>query len=415
MNGVVANGGAVVADGVVPKAESPRRSGKRSMPEAPADNDDGGDELHLHSTDVPCKQCTAAKLRDGSPNKRPREGSVVSPEATDERLEALSASIPSRVAEDAAVAGGGQAGVVGVIGGGGGGGAAAAAEATSGAGGNGSASAVDILQDAATASAAATASGASSRQHGRSRSRSSSSSSTGSNKLESSTQGGAGGAGGAGGGVLSSALVRGGLSSSSSSSEKQQQQEEDRMAKMRGAVRTMLECLGEDPDREGLMRTPERVAKAMLFFTEGYAKSLKSIVNGAIFEENHHEMVVVRNIDLHSLCEHHMVPFIGKCHIGYIPKRKVVGLSKLARIVDMFARRLQVQERLTKQIAQAVMDILSPLGVAVVIECSHMCMVMRGVQKSGASTVTSSVLGAFQKDPRTRSEFFSHIRGQSSC
>jgi len=148
----------------------------------------------------------------------------------------------------------------------------------------------------------------------------------------------------------------------------------------------------------------------MLFFTEGYSKSIQTIVNGAVFEENHHEMVVVRNIDVHSLCEHHMVPFIGRVHIGYIPKRKVIGLSKLARIVDMFARRLQVQERLTKQIAQAVMDVLAPLGVAVVIEASHMCMVMRGVQKTGASTVTSAVLGAFQKDPRTRAEFFSHIR-----
>ena len=148
----------------------------------------------------------------------------------------------------------------------------------------------------------------------------------------------------------------------------------------------------------------------MLFFTEGYSKSIQTIVNGAVFEENHQEMVVVRNIDVHSLCEHHMVPFIGRVHIGYIPKGKVIGLSKLARIVDMFSRRLQVQERLTKQIAQAVMDVLAPLGVAVVIESSHMCMVMRGVQKTTAKTVTSCMLGSFRHDPKTREEFLHFTR-----
>ncbi|GMF14519.1 unnamed protein product [Phytophthora fragariaefolia] len=154
------------------------------------------------------------------------------------------------------------------------------------------------------------------------------------------------------------------------------------------------------------------MAKALLYNTKSYGQSLADVLNDAVFQEDHDEMVIVRDIDLHSMCEHHMVPFTGKVHIGYIPDGKVLGLSKLARVSDVFARRLQVQERLTKQIAQAVMAAIEPKGVAVVIEATHMCIVMRGVEKSGASTVTSSVLGVFKSDPRTRSEFMSLIHSR---
>ncbi len=181
-------------------------------------------------------------------------------------------------------------------------------------------------------------------------------------------------------------------------------------AEMRQAVRTLLIGLGEDPDREGLIDTPKRVVKALKFLTSGYNQSLDELLNGAVFHENTNEMVLVRDIDLFSSCEHHILPILGRAHVAYIPNGKVIGLSKVARICEMYARRLQVQERLTAQIADALQGLLQPQGVAVVVEATHMCMVMRGVQKPGSWTVTSAMKGVFADDARTRQEFMSLIR-----
>ncbi|KAH7303267.1 hypothetical protein B0I35DRAFT_446880 [Stachybotrys elegans] len=182
-----------------------------------------------------------------------------------------------------------------------------------------------------------------------------------------------------------------------------------RLDRMKGAVRTLLECVGEDPDREGLLATPERYAKAMLFFTKGYQENVRDIINNAIFQEGHNEMVVVKDIDVFSVCEHHLVPFTGKMHIGYIPRNAVIGISKLPRIAEMFARRLQIQERLTREVANAIFEVLQPQGVGVVMESSHLCMVMRGVEQTSSSTITSCVLGCFEKREKTRNEFLSLI------
>ncbi|KAJ2943078.1 hypothetical protein O0L34_g18769 [Tuta absoluta] len=181
---------------------------------------------------------------------------------------------------------------------------------------------------------------------------------------------------------------------------------------MANSYRLLLTGLGEDPERQGLLKTPERAAKAMLFFTKGYDQSLEDVLNNAIFDEDTDEMVVVKDIEMFSMCEHHLVPFYGKVSIGYLPQGKILGLSKLARIVEIFSRRLQVQERLTKQIALAVTQAVQPAGVAVVIEGVHMCMVMRGVQKINSKTVTSTMLGVFRDDPKTREEFLNLVHSK---
>jgi len=170
-------------------------------------------------------------------------------------------------------------------------------------------------------------------------------------------------------------------------------------------VRRQLELIGEDPDREGLLKTPERVAASLDYLTQGYAMSVEDVIGDALFDESHENMVMVRDIELYSLCEHHMLPFYGKAHIAYIPNGRIVGLSKLPRVVDVFARRLQVQERLTEQVAQALSDVLAPRGVGVVIEAYHLCMMMRGVQKQNSRTITSSLRGVFREDRATRDEF----------
>jgi GTP cyclohydrolase IA len=177
------------------------------------------------------------------------------------------------------------------------------------------------------------------------------------------------------------------------------------LAEYESLVRRQLELLGEDADREGLLKTPSRVANAMAWLTRGYEMSASDVIGDAIFEENADGMVMVRDIELYSMCEHHMLPFFGKAHIAYIPDGRVVGLSKLARVVDVFARRLQVQERMTAQIAEALSDVLKPKGVGVVIECAHMCMAMRGVEKQNSKTITSALLGNFRSDAKTREEF----------
>ena len=172
---------------------------------------------------------------------------------------------------------------------------------------------------------------------------------------------------------------------------------------------SLLKEIGEDPNRDGLLRTPSRVAKSWEFFSRGYNQNLEDIINNAIFEEDAKDMVIVRDIEFFSLCEHHLLPFFGKAHVGYIPNGKVVGLSKIPRIIDMFSRRLQVQERLTHQVAEVLQDVLNPIGVAVVMEGRHMCMQMRGVEKQNSFASTSAMLGQFRKSSETRSEFLSII------
>lgn len=179
---------------------------------------------------------------------------------------------------------------------------------------------------------------------------------------------------------------------------------------MEDEFKKIIEQIGEDPTREGLVKTPERASRAMSFLTQGYGQTLDSILNGAVFESDSDEMVIVKDIELYSMCEHHLLPFIGKCHVAYLPQGKVIGLSKVARIVDMYARRLQIQESLTKQIADAVQKVTAGQGVGVVVESQHLCMMMRGVEKQNSTMTTSVMLGRFKKDINTRNEFLSLIR-----
>lgn len=179
-----------------------------------------------------------------------------------------------------------------------------------------------------------------------------------------------------------------------------------------GNIQTFLKSIGEDPNRDGLQKTPQRYLKAFEFMTKGYGESVEKVINGALFDAPYSEMVIVKDIELYSMCEHHMLPFFGKAHVGYIPNGKILGLSKIARIVDLFARRLQVQERLTSQISESFMKHLNPLGVGVVIEASHLCMMMRGVEKQNATAQTSSLLGVFQEQA-TRTEFFNLLKLRS--
>ncbi len=180
------------------------------------------------------------------------------------------------------------------------------------------------------------------------------------------------------------------------------------------SIRNILKQIGEDPEREGLRRTPQRFAEAIRFLTQGYGQKPEELLNGAIYEVPYDEMVALRDIDFYSMCEHHLIPFFGKCHVAYIPKGRIIGLSKIPRIVDLYARRLQVQERLTVQIAECIQNMLKPLGVAVVIEGFHLCMAMRGVEKQNCWSVTSAMLGAFRTDPKTRSEFINLVKAKIS-
>jgi GTP cyclohydrolase I len=183
-----------------------------------------------------------------------------------------------------------------------------------------------------------------------------------------------------------------------------------KLASMEQSFLNLLEAVGEDPQREGLVRTPQRAARAFEFLTNGYRQSLDEVVNGAIFESDASEIVLVKDIELYSMCEHHLLPFIGRAHVAYIPQGKVIGLSKVARLVDVFARRLQIQENLTMQIADALMKTLHPAGVGVVVEAKHLCMMMRGVEKQNSIMKTSCLLGSFKEDARTRSEFLALLR-----
>jgi GTP cyclohydrolase I len=181
------------------------------------------------------------------------------------------------------------------------------------------------------------------------------------------------------------------------------------LEKISQAVRTLLEEVGEDPSREGLARTPSRVAKAMRFLTSGYQADIPALINEAVFEQSYDEMVIVKDIEVYSLCEHHMLPFHGRCHVGYLPNGRIIGLSKIPRLVDAFARRLQVQERLTQQIAECLQDALQPRGVGVVMDCVHLCMAMRGVEKQSSRAITSSMLGGFRTERACRAEFMTLI------
>jgi len=182
-----------------------------------------------------------------------------------------------------------------------------------------------------------------------------------------------------------------------------------------GLVRRQLELLGEDASRDGLLRTPERVATSLAWLTRGYAMDARQVIGDALFEESHESMVMVRDIELYSLCEHHLLPFFGKAHVAYIPNNRIVGLSKLPRLVEVFARRLQVQERLTEQLASAVEEVLEPKGVGVVIEAAHLCMMMRGVEKQNSKTITSALRGSFRSDAKTRDEFLRLAHGGAAA